>query len=118
MSVVLDEITGVVDVDASTSTDTLYMIDETGNLYTDALGEMPFIAAVYGEDNPVQVKVLDTNTITIGDATFIRLTAGNYNVVDNQGYQLVWDNNNGGNICYIVEGVAETSNMSINNGSS
>lgn len=111
--VVLNEIFGIVEVDASTSTDVLYVVDETGNLYTDDLGGTPFTATVYGEADPIQVEVLETNTITIGGHDFVRLTAGNYNIVDSMGYQLVWDNTGGGNICYIVDGVAETSNMSI-----
>ena len=112
ISVVLDEITGEVDVDASTSTSELYRDAETGNVYTDQVGETPFTASVYGETDPVQVKALDTNTITIGSNTFVKLTAGSYDVIDNQGNQLVWDNVNG-NLCYIVDGVAETSNMGI-----
>ena len=112
ISVVLDEITGEVDVDASSSTDELYRDTATGNLYTDQLGTIAFTASVYGETDPVQVKASDTDTITIGSDTFVKLTAGGYDVIDSQGNQLVWDNING-NLCYIVDGVAETSSMSI-----
>lgn len=112
VEVTLEAITGEVDVDASTSTEELYRDTTTGNLYTDQLGETPFTSTVYGETDPVQVKAVDTDTITIGSDTFVRLTAGGYNVIDSQGKQLVWDNTNG-NLCYIVDGVAETSSMSI-----
>lgn len=114
ISVILDVITGEVDVDASTSTAELFRDAETGNVYTDQLGETPFTASVYGETDPVQVKALASNTITIGSETFVKLTAGDYDVIDNQGNQLVW-NNVDGNLCYIVDGVAETSSMSITN---
>lgn len=114
VAVVLEAITGEVDVDASTSTEELYRDATTGNLYTDQLGTIAFTSTVYGETDPVQVKAVATNTITIGGDTFVKLTAGSYDVVDSQGKQLVWDSTNC-NLCYIVDGVAETSSMSIIN---
>ena len=90
----------------------MYRDTTNGNLYTDQTAETAFTATLSGEASPVQVKAVATNTIEIGSETFVRLTASDYNVVDSEGNQLVWDNING-NLCYIVDGVAETSSMSI-----
>ena len=106
------EPTGEVDEDATTSTTELYRDTTTDYLYTDQTLETAFTAIVEGEENPVQVKVVDTDTITIGGNTFVKLTAGELDVVDTNGYQLVLDSAEG-NICYIVDGVAETSSMAI-----
>lgn len=103
---------GVVDVDASTSTVELYRNATTGAVYTDQTLETALTASVEGEVNPVQVEALETNTVTFGGNEFIRLTAGELNVKDNEGNQIIWDSANG-NIAYVVDGTPETSSMTI-----
>lgn len=105
---------GVVDVDASTSTAELYRNTTTGAVYTNQTLETALTASVEGEETPVQVEAIETNTVTFGGNEFIRLTAGELNVKDSNGNQIIWDSVNG-NIAYVVDGTPETSSMSITN---
>ena len=90
----------------------MYRDASTEELYTDNTLETAFTAVVDGELNPVQVKAISTNTITIGGNTFIKLTAGDLNVVDKNGKQLICDSTDL-TIYYINDGVPESSSMSI-----
>lgn len=103
---------GVVDIDASTSTAELYRNATTGAIYTDQTLETALTATVEGEESPVQVEAIETNTVTFGDNEFVRLTAGELNVKDSNGNQIIWDSENG-NIAYVVDGVPETSSATI-----
>lgn len=105
---------GVVNVDASTSTAELYRNTTTGAVYTDQTLETALTASVEGEAAPVQVEAIGTNTVTFGGNEFVRLTAGELNVKDSNGNQIIWDSANG-NIAYVVDGTPETSSMTITN---
>lgn len=58
------------------------------------------------------MEALSDNTITIGESTFVKLTAETVDVVDSQGKQLVWDSQSG-SIYYINNGTPESSSMTI-----
>ena len=105
---------GVVDIDTSTGIAEWYRNATTGAVYTDSTLETALTASVEGEAVPVQVEAIGTNTVTFGGNEFIRLTAGELNVKDSNGNQIIWDSANG-NIAYVVDGTPETSNMTITN---
>lgn len=90
----------------------MYRDTSTGYLYADQPHETAFTATVEGEENPIQVKAVDTDTITIGGNTFIKLTVGELDVVDSNGYQLVMDSESNV-VCYIEDGVAQYSSITI-----
>lgn len=88
----------------------MYRDTATGNLYTDATLETALTATL--DDETVQVQALDTNTVTIGAAEFIKLTAGDADVEDNQGMKLLLDGTEG--IIYMLnDGVPESTSMSV-----
>lgn len=98
----------VVNIDVSESTSELYRDTTSGKLYTDNTLETAFNATLNEES--VQVEALDSNTVTIGTTEFIKLSAGEADVEDSNGNQLLL---NEGNIYYLNEGVPESSNMQV-----
>lgn len=68
--------------------------------------ENAYIATI--ANTTVQVEALETNTVTIGGSTFVKLTASNYDVESLTGIKLVVDSEN---VIYeVVNGVPESTN--------
>lgn len=68
--------------------------------------ENAYIATI--ANTTVQVEALETNTVTIGGNTFVKLTASNYDVESLTGIKLVVDSEN---VIYeVVNGVPESTN--------
>ena len=72
--------------------------------------ETSFNATV--DNAQVQVKALNENTVTYGANEFIRFTAGDLNVEDSNGKQLIMDSTD--NTVYMVtDGTPESTNIQV-----
>ena len=83
--------------------------DSEKKIYKDVTLETPLLSTVEGQQ--VQVECNEANTITIGESEFIRFTASDYNVVDENGYQLLADNEN--TIYQVIDGVPNSTNLQL-----